>query len=70
MDKDMRAEITAIWEKLNSLSKQLSDFSEMLNEQRKKETSENQDAIFDLAGMVDENSDAILELAESLEGGE
>lgn len=70
MDKDMRAEITAIWDKLNSLSKQLSDFSEILNAQRKAETSENQDAIFDIATMVDENSDAILELAESLEGGE
>lgn len=34
MDKDVRAEISALSERISSLAKQLSDFSEILNNQR------------------------------------
>lgn len=35
MDKDVLIEITALWDKINDISKQLSDFADMLNAERK-----------------------------------
>lgn len=37
MDKDMRAEIAALWDKINSMSMQLSNFTDALNNERKEE---------------------------------
>lgn len=34
MDNETRKEISALWDKINELSKQLSDFTSMLNEQK------------------------------------
>lgn len=67
MNKEILAEISALWDKVNDISRTLSNFTDMLNAQRKSEITENEGAILDEAETIDENNSAILDLAEVIE---
>lgn len=67
MNKETLQEIAAIWDKLNELNKQLSDFIDMVHGQSTEGISENSDGIIDVAELSDENSGSIVELAEMIE---
>ena len=66
MQKDVMQEISALWDKINDISKQLSDFSDMLHKDSKNGISENEDGLLDIASVADENSECTLELAEMI----
>ena len=61
-------EISALWDKINDMSKQMSDFSDMLHKDSKNGISENEDGLLDIASVADENSECTLELAEMISG--
>lgn len=63
----MNKEIPALWDKINDLSKRLSDFYDMLHAKSTNNINENSDGILDIADLSDENSNSIVELAEMLE---
>ena len=66
MQKDVMQEISALWDKINDMSKQLSDFSDMLHKDSKNGIGENEDGLLDIASVADENSECTLELAEMI----
>jgi len=68
MQKDVMQEISALWDKINDMSKQMSDFSDMLHKDSKNGISENEDGLLDIASVADENSECTLELAEMISG--
>lgn len=67
MDKDVRAEIAAIWDKLLIIEKTLSDFTDMCHAQSTSGISENGEAVLDTAEVTDENSSSVLELGEMVD---
>ena len=66
MDRDTIQEIAAIWDKLGEISKQLSDFTDMLHGQSTAGITENSDGILDIAELSDENSTSIEDMAASI----
>jgi hypothetical protein len=64
MQKDVMQEISALWDKINDISKQLSDFSDMLHKDSKNGIGENEDGLLDIASVADENSGCVVELGE------
>ena len=66
MTREVMQEISALWDKINDMSKQLSDFSDMLHKDSKNGISENEDGLLDIASVADENSECTLELAEMI----
>lgn len=66
MDRDTIQEIAAIWDKLGEISKQLSDFADMLHGQSTAGITENSDGILDIAELSDENSTSIEDMAASI----
>lgn len=64
MQKDVMQEISALWDKINDMSKQLSDFSDMLHKDSKNGIGENEDGLLDIASVADENSGCVVELGE------
>lgn len=63
----MNKEIPALWDKINDLSKRLSDFYDMLHAKSTNSINENSDGILDIADLSDENSTAITDIAEILD---
>lgn len=59
-------EISALWDKINDMSKQLSDFSDMLHKDSKNRIGGNEEGLLDIADVSSENSDCIVELAEMI----
>ena len=59
-------EISALWDKINDISKQLSDFSDMLHKDSKNGISGNEEGLLDVADVASGNSDCIVELAEMI----
>lgn len=67
MDKDVRAEISAIWDKMLEIEKKLSDFTDMLHAQSTNGINENGEAVLDVADVSDENSQAIIDLGDAVD---
>lgn len=65
--EEILKEIGAIWDKLNDLSKQLSDFIDMVHGESTDGISENSGSILDVAELSDENSGSIVEIADMVE---
>ena len=66
MQKDVMQEISALWDKINDMSKQMSDFSDMLHKDSKNGISGNEEGLLDIADVASENSDCVVELAEMI----
>ena len=64
MDKITRQEIAAIWDKLGSMDKKISDFIDMVHNASTEGITENSTGILDIAELSDENSSSIIDLAD------
>lgn len=66
MNDAVRAEIAAIWDKLGSLDKKISDFIDAVHNASTQGIEENSGSILDIAELSDENSGSILDLADGI----
>ena len=66
MTREVMQEIAALWGKINDMSKQMSDFSDMLHKDSKNGISGNEEGLLDIADVASENSDCVVELAEMI----
>ena len=67
MNESYISEIAAIWDKLGSLDKKLSDFIDSVHSVSTQGIEENSEGILDVAELSDENNTSIIDLADKVD---